>query len=141
MKRLTISLIIVAGLCFVRATFAGLIFVETENDQVLRPTDPVAPRDDIGLLHQMPHGNETDFAPRHHWRPAYWFLDGQEVIRSVAYVAAMQRDLDRLGYYCGPIDGVYTADVSDSIARLQKAYSMRVTGTPTWAVRRALHLP
>jgi peptidoglycan hydrolase-like protein with peptidoglycan-binding domain len=49
--------------------------------------------------------------------------------------------LRRLGYYCGPIDGVFSGEVSDAIARLQKNYSMRVTGTLTIPVRRALHLP
>jgi peptidoglycan hydrolase-like protein with peptidoglycan-binding domain len=58
-----------------------------------------------------------------------------------AYVGAVQRDLARLGYYCGPIDGIWSPEVSDAIARLQKNYSMRVTGTLTIPVRRALHLP
>jgi peptidoglycan hydrolase-like protein with peptidoglycan-binding domain len=58
-----------------------------------------------------------------------------------AYVSALQRDLRRLGYYCGPIDGVFSDDVGDAIARLQKNYSMRVTGTLTDPLRRALHLP
>jgi peptidoglycan hydrolase-like protein with peptidoglycan-binding domain len=53
----------------------------------------------------------------------------------------VQRDLQRLGYYCGPIDGIYTDDVSYAIAKLQKNYSMRVTGTLTLPVRRALRLP
>ena len=58
-----------------------------------------------------------------------------------AYVGALQRDLRRLGYYCGPIDGVFSDDVSDAIARLQKNYSLRVNGTLSDPVRRALHLP
>ena len=59
-----------------------------------------------------------------------------------AYVGALQRDLKRLGYYCGPIDGVFSDEVSDAIARLQKNYSMRVTGdAEPIQVRRALHLP
>jgi peptidoglycan hydrolase-like protein with peptidoglycan-binding domain len=49
--------------------------------------------------------------------------------------------LRRLGYYCGPINGVFTPEVSDGIARLQKNSSMRVTGTLTDPVRRALHMP
>ena len=58
-----------------------------------------------------------------------------------AYVGALQVALQRNGYYCGPIDGVYGPDVSDAIAKLQKNHSMRVTGTLTDPVRRALHLP
>ncbi|PYK69446.1 MAG: hypothetical protein DME45_02145 [Verrucomicrobia bacterium] len=58
-----------------------------------------------------------------------------------AYVAALQRDLKRLGYYCGRIDGIFSDEVSFAIARLQKNYSMRVTGELNEPVRRALHLP
>jgi hypothetical protein len=36
---------------------------------------------------------------------------------------------------------VFTPQLADAIARLQKKYSMRVTGTLTDPVRRALHLP
>jgi len=36
---------------------------------------------------------------------------------------------------------VFTPEVADAIARLQKNYSMRVTGTLTDPVRRALRLP
>jgi peptidoglycan hydrolase-like protein with peptidoglycan-binding domain len=56
-------------------------------------------------------------------------------------MGALQRDLARLGYYCGPIDGVFSDEVSDAIARLQKNYSQSVTGTLTIPVRRVLHLP
>jgi Putative peptidoglycan binding domain len=104
-------------------------------------TDPLAPRDDLGLLHQSKTVNETDFAPRYPWRPLYWLEGKRDLVAQRAYVGAVQRDLTRLGYYCGPIDGIYSIDVSDAIARLQKNYSMRVTGTLTIPVRRALHLP
>ena len=104
-------------------------------------TDPLAPRDEWGQLHQSRTVYETDFAPRYHWRPFYYLESGRELIAQPAYVGALQRDLRRLGYYCGPIDGVFSDEVSDAIARLQKNYSMRVTGTLTIPVRRALHLP
>jgi Putative peptidoglycan binding domain len=105
-------------------------------------TDTLAPRDDWGLLHQSRTTlYETDFAPRHGWRPLYYFESGRELIANPAYVGALQRDLSRLGYYCGPIDGVFSDDVSDAIARLQKNYSQRVTGTLTIPVRRVLYLP
>ena len=64
-----------------------------------------------------------------------------ELITQPAYVGALQRDLSRLGYYCGPIDGVFSDEVSEAIASLQKNYSQRVTGTLTVPVRRVLHLP
>jgi hypothetical protein len=105
-------------------------------------TDTLAPRDDWGLLHQSRTTlYETDFAPRRGWRPFYYFQSGRELITQPAYVGALQRDLARLGYYCGPIDGVFSDDVSDAIARLQKNYSQRVTGTLTVPVRRVLYLP
>ena len=104
-------------------------------------TDSLAPRDNWGLLHQMPAPNATDFEPRYHWRPLYYLESGRELIAQPAYVGALQRDLRRLGYYCGPIDGIFSDDVSDAIARLQKNYSMRVTGTLTIPVRRVLFLP
>jgi len=105
-------------------------------------TDTLAPRDEWDLLHQSRTTlYETDFAPRHSWRPLYYLESGRELIAQPAYVGALQRDLARLGYYCGPIDGVFSLDVSDAIARLQKNYSQRVTGTLTIPVRRVLHLP
>jgi Putative peptidoglycan binding domain len=105
-------------------------------------TDSLAPRDEYGLLHQSRTiVYPTDYAPRYPWRPLYWLESGRELSAQPAYVAALQRDLARLGYYCGPIDGIFSPEVSDAIARLQKNYSQRVTGTLTGPVRRALHLP
>jgi Putative peptidoglycan binding domain len=114
---------------------------ELFDNPFLHSTDPLAARDETGLLHQSTTVNDTDFARRYRWRPFYWLEGKRDLVAQPAYVGALQRDLRRLGYYCGPIDGVYSIDVSDAIARLQKNYSMRVTGTLTIPVRRALHLP
>ena len=103
--------------------------------------DSLAPRDEHGLLHQMPTVRDIDFARRHTQRWIYYFKANEQLIVEPAYVGALQRDLKRLGYYCGPIDGVFSDEVSDAIARLQKNHSMRVTGTLTDPLRRALHLP
>jgi len=103
--------------------------------------DSLAPRDELGLFHQMPTVRDTDFAPRYNRRWIYYFKANEQLIVKPAYVAALQRDLRRLGYYCGPINGLFSDEVSDGIARLQKSYSMRVTGTLTDPVRQALHLP
>ena len=103
--------------------------------------DSLAPRDDNGLLHQMPTVRATDFDRRYTRRWIYYFKGNEELMAQPAYVGALQRDLRRLGYYCGPIDGVFSGDVSDAVARLQKNYSMRVNGTLDDPVRRALHLP
>ncbi|HXP34046.1 MAG TPA: peptidoglycan-binding domain-containing protein [Chthoniobacterales bacterium] len=128
-------------------TFSAVIARADVNDIFFdRPffhhTDTLAPRDDWGLLHQSRTTlYETDFAPRYGWRPLYYLESGRELIAKPAYVGALQRDLARLGYYCGPIDGVFSDEVSEAIARLQKNYSQRVTGTLTIPVRRVLHLP
>ena len=103
--------------------------------------DSLAPRDEHGLLHQMPTVRDTDFAPRYTRRWIYYFRTNEELIVKPAYVAALQRDLRRLGYYCGPIDGLFSDEVGDAIARLEKNYSLRVTGALSNPVRRALHLP
>lgn len=103
--------------------------------------DSLAPRDSYGLLHQSRALSQTDFDARYHSRSIYYFKASEQLVAEPAYVGALQRDLLRLGYYCGPVDGVFSADVSYAIAKLQKNYSMRVTGTLTVPVRRALHLP
>jgi len=114
---------------------------EVISHDIFRPTDTLAQRDEWGLVHQTPVVNATDFAPRYRWRWIYYFKAREQLILQPAYVGSMQTALRRLGYYCGPVDGVFTAEVSDAIARLQKNYSMRVTGTLTEPVRRALHMP
>ena len=108
---------------------------------IFRSTDPLAQRDEYGLLHQGRHVNATDFAPRYRWRFIYYFKAPEQLIVQPAYVGSMQTALRRLGYYCGPIDGVFSPQVADAISRLQKNYSMPVTGTLTDSVRWALHLP
>ncbi len=104
-------------------------------------TDPLAQRDDYGLLHQSPHLYRTDFAPRYPCRVGYYFTPREVLVADPAYVGALQTSLYQHGYYCGPIDGVFSAEVSVAIARMQKNYSQHVTGTITLGVRRALHLP
>jgi hypothetical protein len=108
---------------------------------IFRSTDPLAQRDEWGLVHQGPNVTATDFAPRYHSRWCYYFKAPELLILNPGYVGSMQTALRRLGYYCGPVDGVFTPEVAYAIARLQKNYSMRVTGTLTEPVRRALHMP
>ena len=108
---------------------------------IFRAIDPLAQRDEWGTTHQTPHVNATDFAPRYHWRWEYYFKARQQLLLDPAYVGSLQTALRRLGYYCGPVDGVFTPEVSYAIARLQKNYSMRVTGNLDIPVRRALHMP
>ena len=135
MKRIVLALILGLGATIVRADEYDII------DDIFRSTDPLAQRDEYGLLHQGRHVNATDFAPRYHYRFFYYFKAPEQLIVQPGYVGSMQTALRRLGYYCSPVDGVFTPEVADAIARLQKNYSMRVTGTLTDPVRRALRLP
>jgi Putative peptidoglycan binding domain len=116
-------------------------FIIDEEIFSYHSTDSLAPRDEHGLLHQMPTVRATDFDRRYTRRWIYYFKGNEELMGRPAYVGALQRDLKRLGYYCGPINGVFSDEVGDAIARLEKNYSLRVTGTLTNPVRRALHLP
>jgi len=137
MKRMAFVLILGLGATIAHADEYDTVLFH----DIFRSTDSLAQRDEFGLVHQGPHVNATDFAPRYHWRWMYYFKASEQVILDPAYVGSMQTALRRLGYYCGPIDGVFTAEVADSIARLQKNYSMHVTGTLNDPVRRALHMP
>jgi hypothetical protein len=119
----------------------GAITAQASDCAFFHRTDPLAQRDEYGLLHQGRTVNSTDFAPRYHCRFNYYFKTPEELIVQPGYVGAMQTALRRLGYYCGPIDGVFSPEVANAIARLQKNYSLRVTGTFTDPVRWALHLP
>ena len=119
----------------------GAITAQASDCAFFRGTDPLAQRDEWGLLHQGRTVNSTDFAPRYRWRFDYYFKAPEQLIMQPGYVGAMQTALRRLGYYCGPIDGVFSPEVANAIARLQKNYSLRVTGTFTDSVRWALHLP
>jgi hypothetical protein len=137
MKRLLLLLLISACLWPIAS--------RAESDSVFfffdPHTDPLAPRDEYGLLHQMPPPNPTDFAPRYDSRLDYYFESGRTLVGDRAYVGALQVALYRNGYYCGPIDGIFSVEVSAAIARVQKNNSQTVTGTLTLGVRRALHLP
>lgn len=117
------------------------VAVEALDAPFFHSTDTLASRDEWGLLHQSTNVNSTDFERRFKWRPLYYLESGRDLTAQPAYVGAVQRDLRRLGYYCGPIDGFFSPEVGEAIARLQKNYSMRVTGTLTIPVRRALYLP
>ena len=103
--------------------------------------DGLAPRDEWGKLHQSPIVDSTDFEPRYSVRFHYYFKGARTLQADPAYVAALQTSLRRLGYYCGVTDGIYSYEVSDAIARLQKNHGLRVNGNLNVAVRRALHLP
>jgi hypothetical protein len=136
MKRM--ALVLIVGLS---ATVARGDEFDIVDYGIFRSIDPLAQRDEWGTTHQTPHVNSTDFAPRYPWRWIYNFKGRDQLLLDPAYVGSLQTALRRLGYYCGPVDGVFTPEVSYAIARLQKNYSMRVTGNLDNPVRRALHMP
>jgi len=133
MKELVLPIILAVGAMTANARDLDADF--------FREIDSLAQRDEWGLLHQGRVVNDTDLAPRYRWRWCYYFKAPEQLITQPSYVGAIQATLRRLGYYCGPIDGQFTPDVSEAIARLEKNYSMRVTGTLTDPLRRVLHLP
>jgi Putative peptidoglycan binding domain len=127
---LIVSLIALSGACACAS-----------DDPFFHSTDPLAPRDAWGVLHQSPTLYPIDYAPRHGHRIYYYFKSGRELLTDPAYVGALQVVLRNRGYYCGPVDGIMSEEVTDAIARVQKNYVQRVTGRLTVPVRRALNLP
>jgi hypothetical protein len=111
------------------------------DDPLFHSTNPLAPRDEWGVLHQSSNVIPTDYFHRSGSRWYYYFKSRHELLADPAYVASLQTVLRSRGYYCGPIDGVMSEDVNEAIARVQKNHAQRVTGTLTIPVRRALHMP
>ncbi len=77
----------------------GAIAAQAQDCAFFRGTDPLAQRDEWGLLHQGRTVNSTDFAPRYRWRFEYYFKAPEQLIVQPGYVGAMQTALRRLGYY------------------------------------------
>jgi hypothetical protein len=115
--------------------------VLASDDPLFHSTDPLAPRDDLGALHQMPTLNPPDFSPRYSSRIFYYFKSEHELLKDPAYIGALQVVLRNRGYYCGPIDGIMSEAINDALARVQKNFAQPVTGRLTVPVRRALNLP
>lgn len=106
-----------------------------------RSRQPLLPRDSWGVLHTSAELNETDFEYREPWRLFYYSKSRHDLMKDRAYIGQVQSVLQRTGYYCGPIDGIFSDEVSEAIAHLQKAHGFRVNGALTVSVRRALYLP
>ena len=128
---LVVSLIVLSAAC------ASADF----DDPLFHSSDPLSPRDEWGRLHQTATVNPIDYAHREDSRLYYYFKSGRELLADPAYVGALQVVLRNRGYYCGPIDGIMSEEVSLAIARVQKNHVQRVTGRLTVPVRRALNLP
>ena len=130
-----------AAVLFSALALLALPAFAADDDPLFHSTNPLAPRDEWGRLHQMPKVDETDYFHRSGSRWYYYFKSRHELLRDPAYVVSLQTVLRNRGYYCGPLDGVWSDAVSDAIARVQKNHVQRVTGTLTVPVRRALNLP
>jgi len=115
--------------------------VAADDHPLFHSTDPLAPRDEWGVLHQSPSLNATDYAHRRAWRWPYYLQSRRELLADPAYVGSLQVVLRNRGYYCGPIDGIMSPEINDAIARVQKNHAQRVNGQLTIPVRRALNLP
>ena len=115
--------------------------IASDDDPLFHSSNPLASRDEWGRLHQMPNVIPTDYERRSGSRWYYYLQSRHQLLRDPAYVASLQTVLKQRGYYCGPIDGINSDLVSDAIAKVQKNYVQRVTGTLTVPVRRALNLP
>ena len=128
---------------FTLVLFFGLsaIAAQASDKPLFHSTNPLAPRDEWGVLHQMPNVDATDYFPRSGSRWYYYFKSRHELLRDPAYVASLQTVLKNRGYYCGPIDGIMSDLVSAAIAKVQKNHVQRVDGQLTIPVRRALNLP
>lgn len=61
-------------------------------------------------------------------------------VTSGARQYAVQRTLARIGYYNGPIDGVFGPGTRDAIARFQRSRGLKVTGGLTQELLRKLAL-
>ncbi|MDQ1422290.1 MAG: hypothetical protein QOJ52_4252, partial [Acidimicrobiaceae bacterium] len=101
-----------------RYSIAVLIFglyvtsIRASDQPLFHSTDPLAPRDEWGILHQSPSLYPTDFAHRSGSRWYFYFKSQHELLADPAYVGALQVVLRNRGYYCGPIDGLMSSEVS-----------------------------
>ena len=137
MKR--IALVLIVGLS---ATVAQADEFDVVDYGIFRSIDPLAQRDEWGTTHQTPHVNATDFAPRYSLAmdvitlsaATNWFWIRLMSVRCKRRCAGWVIIADQSTAYL-------RRKLSYAIARLQKNYSMRVTGTLTTPVRRALHMP
>src|SRR5438128_5475673 len=72
------------------AIFSLILMVGTatawaSDDDFFRSLDPLAPRDDWGLLHQTRDVSAVDFAPRYHSRALYYFKASEQLTVQPAY--------------------------------------------------------
>jgi peptidoglycan hydrolase-like protein with peptidoglycan-binding domain len=56
-------------------------------------------------------------------------------------VTAVQKDLTQLGYYSGPVDGIYGPSTRDAVAKYQMAKNLDVNGSLSPQTLQSLGLP
>src|SRR5438874_11034652 len=96
----------------------GAITAQASDCAFFRGTDPLAQRDEWGLLHQGRAVNSTDFAPRYRWRFDYDFKAPEQLIMQPGFVGAMENVFGRRVSYFFRIDGVVSAVVGYDIVLL-----------------------
>jgi len=67
--------------------------------------------------------------------------DYQGAAQADQTVSAVQSDLAQLGYYNGPVDGIFGADTRTALTRYQIDYHLQVTGSLTNDTLQSLGLP
>src|SRR4030095_9120907 len=75
MKR--IALVLIVGLS---ATVGQADEFDVVDYGIFRSIDPLAQRDEWGVVHQGRSVNATDFAPRYHWRWVYYFKEREQLL-------------------------------------------------------------
>src|ERR1700722_17595503 len=113
MKKILLILLFI-GLRTASAQFFETFIYDPPYTPLFHHSDSLAPRDDLDFLHQSRTTvYDVDFAARYGSRVPYYLMSGRELITHPAYVGALQRDLYRLGYYFGAIDGGFTGEGSE----------------------------
>ena len=87
-----------------------------------------------------------DFYPyyAYDYYPYDYYTDvepGDQSYTADANVTAVQTDLAQLGYYNGPIDGLFGADTRTALTRYQIDRHLQVTGSLTNETLQSLGLP
>ena len=85
MKRIAIALIFGLGAAIAKGDEFDIV-----DYGIFRATDPLAQRDEWGLVLQGPQVNANDFAPRYYWRWCYYFKVHERLLLQPGYVGSLQ---------------------------------------------------
>jgi N-acetylmuramoyl-L-alanine amidase len=73
----------------------------------------------------------SDYYPYDYYTDVEPVYQGYTAQQADPNVSAVQADLAQLGYYNGPIDGLFGADTRTALTRYQIDHHLRVTGSLT----------